>query len=64
MLIKRFLALGSAAALIGLLAGCGDVTQHEPGVYKGKPDPIASEEAAQSRSGPLRERGDLAFTDR
>lgn len=49
----------------GLLAGCGDdVTMYEPGVYKGKQDPAATEEAAERRSDALRDRAQAGFADR
>ena len=49
----------------GLLAGCGDdVTMYEPGVYKGKQDEAATEEAAERRSDALRDRAQAGFADR
>lgn len=57
------------AGLLGLvlLSGCGSedgVTMYEPGVYKGKQDASATEEAAERRSGELRNRAGSAFEDR
>lgn len=52
---------------LGLLAGCGSdnqVTRYEPGVYKGKQDAAASEEAAERRADPLRDRAQSGFADR
>lgn len=50
----------------GLVAGCGSdrVTMYEPGVYKGKQDAAASEEAAERRAGDLRSRAERGLTDR
>lgn len=56
-------ALASASLL--LLSACeSEVSFHEPGVYKGKQDETASEEAAQRRQDELRERARAAMTDR
>ncbi len=65
MPIKSSVALASVLGMF-LLSGCGapDVTMYEPGVYKGKQDAAASEEAAAAREGPLRERAQTSFTDR
>lgn len=54
-----------ALASLSLLSACGsEVTMHEPGVYKGKVDESATQEAAQRREEPLRERALTAMTDR
>lgn len=56
-------ALASASLL--LLSACeSEVSFHEPGVYKGKPDETATEEAAQRRQEQLRERAMTGMTDR
>ncbi|MCP1673606.1 hypothetical protein J2T57_000705 [Natronocella acetinitrilica] len=52
---KSFLALFGAGSLF-LLTACGDVTMYEPGVYKGKHDESATEEAVQARTSDLRDR--------
>lgn len=60
-LALAFLAAGS----LSLLVACGsDVTIYEAGVYKGKHDETATEEAAQRRSGDLRDRAQTGMTDR
>lgn len=64
MLFKRYLAMAAGAMAILLLAACGDVTQHQPGVYQGQQDPLATAEAAEARSAALRDRAADAFTDR
>ncbi len=49
-----------------LLAGCYDsaeVTVHEPGEYKGTPDPLL-EDDAESRASTLEERFNTVQTDR
>ncbi len=64
-MMPKKLTLSAVAALsLALLAGCGDVTLYEPGVYKGAGDETASEEAAERRSGDLRDRAQRAHTDR
>ena len=61
---NRALTVVLGASLI-VLVGCSDgVTIYEAGVYKGQEDPAASEEAAERRAGPLRERAQQAHTDR
>ena len=57
-----FALVGGGSLL--LLTACGDVTMYEPGVYKGKHDESATEEAVQQRSGDLRERATAGQTDR
>lgn len=48
-----------------LLSACdSDMTVYEPGVYKGNQDEMATQEAAQRRAGPLRERALVGMTDR
>lgn len=49
-----------------MITACGSdsVTMYEPGVYKGKQDAAASEEAAENRSGELRSRAERGFADR
>ncbi|WP_290653506.1 hypothetical protein [Aquisalimonas sp.] len=64
-MMPKKIALSAIAALsLGLLAGCGDVTLYEPGVYKGSGDETASEEAAERRADALRDRAQAAHTDR
>ncbi len=61
---KAMLALAAAASL-SLLTACGsDVTIYEAGVYKGKHDETATEEAAQRRQDQLRDRAMTGMTDR
>lgn len=65
MPLKRSLAVAAAVLGLALLGGCGsDVTMYEPGVYKGKQDASASEEAAEQRAGDLRDRAMTGFADR
>lgn len=58
-----------AVLLVGslfLLSACdtSDVTMYEPGVYKGKQDEMATEEAAERRQDQLRDRAMTGMTDR
>jgi len=65
MRTKSFVAMILAILLATLLGACdSDVTIHEPGVYKGGDDPVASRSAADQRSEALRNRANRAFTDR
>lgn len=60
--IQVLAVLGGTA----LLAGCYDsaeVTIHEPGEYKGTPDPLLKKDA-ESRASTLEERFNLVQTDR
>jgi hypothetical protein len=50
----RTLALLAAASLA--LAGCGDVTFYEPGVYKGKSDPLVEDLRSEELRDTLQER--------
>ncbi len=60
---KKMILAGVLGAV--LLAGCGDdVTMYEPGVYKGKQDEAATEEAAERRADALRDRAQTGFADR
>ena len=61
---KKMTLSAIAALSLTLLVGCSDVTLYEPGVYKGSGDETASEEAAERRSGSLRDRAQTAHTDR
>lgn len=59
----------AAAAVVGIsltISGCGgsDVTMYEPGVYQGKQDATASQEAAEARAEDLRNRAQTGFADR
>ncbi len=53
-----------AIAGLALTACDSGVTVHEPGVYKGKSDEMATKEAADRRAEPLRQRAQAAMTDR
>ncbi len=54
-----------AVVSVALLSACEpDVIVHEPGVYKGKPDETATQEAAERRAQPLRDRALTGMTDR
>ncbi|MCK8514803.1 hypothetical protein M0534_00455 [Methylonatrum kenyense] len=63
---RKPLHLLALVLLSGALAACGSeqTTMYEPGVYKGKEDAAASEEAAERRSGALRSRAERGFADR
>lgn len=60
----KVILLALAVAAMSLTACDSGVTVHEPGVYKGKQDPTATKEAADSRAEPLRKRALAAMTDR
>lgn len=65
MLTKPFLPVAAAILVAVLLGACDSgVTMHEPGVYKGGDDPLASPAAAEQRSEALRNRANRAFSDR
>jgi ABC-type oligopeptide transport system substrate-binding subunit len=65
MLTKPFLSAAMAALLVVLLSACDSgITMHEPGVYKGGDDPLASPAAADKRSEALTNRANRAFRDR
>ena len=51
------LALLAAASLA--LAGCSDVTVYEPGVYKGKSDPLVEDLRSDELQDALAERAEL-----
>ena len=54
-------------AVVALLGGCyesPDVTVYEPGVYKGKPDPLLDKLHAEKRQEQLIERFHAVQTDR
>ncbi len=51
------LALLAAASLA--LAGCSDVTVYEPGVYKGKSDPLVEDLRSEELQNALAERAEL-----
>lgn len=48
------LALLAAGSLV--LAGCSDVIVYEPGVYKGKSDPLVEDLRSEELRGQLQER--------
>ncbi len=61
----KFLWLLLAASV--LLTGCSeatDVTLHEPGVYKGSPDPLLEKSRGEGFGEQLRERLKMVQTDR
>lgn len=52
---------------LGLAAGCADeidVTLHEPGVYKGSPDPLLAKQKDPAQQEALRERFKQGQRDR
>ncbi|MCC5857733.1 MAG: hypothetical protein JJT90_06240 [Ectothiorhodospiraceae bacterium] len=61
---KAMLALVATMSLFLLIACGSDVTIYEAGVYKGKHDETATEEAAQRRQDQLRDRAMTGMTDR
>lgn len=65
MLPYKAMLVVLAMAGLSVLSACeSEVVFHEPGVYKGKPDETATEEAAQRRQEQLRERAMSGMTDR
>lgn len=63
MKAKPARVIAATILLTGLLTAC-DVTVHQPGVYKGKKDPLATQDAAEQRAGALSNRAARAFGDR
>lgn len=61
---KTMLAALTIASLFLLTACEQEVVFHEPGVYKGKHDETATQEAAEGRQDALRERAMSGMTDR
>lgn len=53
-----------AVACLSLTACDSGVTVYEPGVYKGKSDEMATQEAAEQRADALRKRALTAMSDR
>lgn len=67
MMIKRLQLLLLCAPLLAALGGCyesPDVTVYEPGVYKGKPDPLLEKSRSKERQQQLVERFNAVQTDR
>lgn len=65
MRTKPILPAMMAVLLLVLVSACDSgMTVHEPGVYKGGDDPVASRAAADQRSEALSNRAKTAFTDR
>ena len=61
---KAMLAVLATTSLV-MLSGCDqEVVFHEPGVYKGKHDEMATKEAAERRQDQLRDRAMHGMTDR
>ena len=66
MTFKNATRTAAAAVLAAGLAGCWDsteVTVHNPGEYKGPPDPLLAQ-SASARAGTLTERFQLGQVDR
>jgi hypothetical protein len=66
MTIKNVTLTAAAVVLATGLAGCWDSTEvvvHNPGEYKGQPDPLLAQ-SASARSGTLNERFQAGQTDR
>ena len=61
--IQVLAVLGGTALLAGCYEESGNVTVHEPGQYKGTPDPLLNKDAEQ-RASTLEERFNLVQTDR
>lgn len=62
---NKAMLLAVAFASLAVLSACDqEVVFYEPGVYKGKPDEIATKEAAQQRQDELRDRAMTGMTDR
>lgn len=61
----RAMLVALAVTGVALLSACeSEVSFHEPGVYKGKHDETATQEAAERRQDQLRERAQTGMTDR
>ena len=67
MSIKNATLTAAAVVLAAGLAGCWEdtaqVTVHNPGEYKGEPDPLLAQ-SASARSGTLTKRFELVQVDR
>ena len=66
MTFKNAISTAAAAVLAAGLAGCWDsteVTVHNPGEYKGPPDPLLAQ-SASARAGTLTERFQRGQVDR
>ena len=66
MTFKNATRTAAAAVLAVVLAGCWDsteVTVHNPGEYKGPPDPLLAQ-SASARAGTLNERFQRGQVDR
>lgn len=66
MTFKNAISTAAAAVLAAGLAGCWDstdVTVHNPGEYKGPPDPLLAQ-SASARAGTLNERFQRGQVDR
>ena len=66
MTFKSATLTAAAAVLAAGLAGCWDsteVTVHNPGEYKGEPDPLLAQ-SASTRAGTLTERFQRVQSDR
>ena len=66
MTFKNAISTAAAAVLAAGLAGCWDsteVTIHNPGEYKGPPDPLQAQ-SASARAGTLTERFQHGQVDR
>lgn len=55
---------GTAVVLSLTLAGCSDVTLHEPGVYKGRVDPLVEKQRSPEQQEKLQARFNQIQTDR
>jgi len=65
-MFKNTAAIFGIALVAGMLSGCWedtDVTLHEPGVYKGAPDPLLAQDSG-ARAKALGERFNLVQMDR
>ena len=64
-IVRRLGILGTVALLAALAAGCGrDVNVYEPGVYKGAKDPLVAKQASPEQQARLKERVQMAESDR
>ena len=66
MTIKNAMLTAAVVVLAAGLAGCWDSTEvvvHNPGEYKGPPDPLLAQ-SASARAGTLTERFQLVQADR
>ncbi len=66
-MIKRVMFLLLCVPVVAVLGGCyesPDVTMYEPGVYKGKSDPLLDKLQSDKRQEQLVDRFQLGQTDR